>query len=211
MNGNEREPLVFIVSGPSGSGKSTLVRKLVELPDMRLAISCTTRPPRPTERPGEWYNFVPEEEFRRKIEAGEFLEHAHVFGLHYYGTPREELDFARAAGKDLVLEIDVEGARQVKRKLAGAVGIFILPPSREELERRLRERSQDSDEEIERRFERARQEIASYGEYQYAVVNDEVKSAGRRIQAIAVAARLAVPRNRERITAILASFEGAMR
>ncbi|HVC00515.1 MAG TPA: guanylate kinase [Candidatus Dormibacteraeota bacterium] len=209
MRATGRVPLVFIVSGPSGSGKSTLVKKLVEVADMRLSVSCTTRPPRPTERPGEWYNFVPEEEFRRKIETGEFLEYACVFGRHYYGTPRGELDRARTEGKDLVLEIDVQGAAQVKRQLPGAVGIFILPPSREELERRLRERSQDSEDEIERRLNRARQEMASYGEYEYVVVNDDIEDAGRRIQAVAVAVRLEVARNRERIAGFLASFEGA--
>ncbi len=209
MNATGRVPLVFIVSGPSGSGKSTLVKRLVEVPDMHLSISCTTRPPRPTELPGEWYNFVPEEEFRRKIEADQFLEYACVFGHHYYGTPREELDRARTEGKDLVLEIDVQGAAQVKQKLPGAVGIFILPPSRAELERRLRKRSQDPEEEIERRLERARQEMARYGEYQYVVVNDDLASAGRQIQAIAVAVRLEVVRNRERFAEIVSSFEGA--
>lgn len=211
MSATRRESLVFIVSGPSGSGKSTLVKKLVEVPDMRLSISCTTRPPRPSERPGEWYNFVPEEEFRRKIQAGEFLEYACVFGLHYYGTPREELERARMAGKDLVLEIDVQGARQVKGKLPESVGIFILPPSRQELESRLRARSQDSAEEIERRLERARQEMASYEDYEYAVVNDDLEEAGRRIQAIAIAARQQTARNRERIAGVLASFEGVAR
>jgi guanylate kinase len=211
MNSPGRQPLVFIVSGPSGSGKSTLVQKLIAVGDLRFSISCTTRPPRPGERPGEWYNFISEEEFRRKIDAGEFLEYARVFGRHYYGTPREELDRARATGMDLVLEIDVQGAGQVKRKLPEAVGIFILPPSREELERRLRARNQDSEEEIERRLERARKEMASYSEYDYAVVNDDLEVAGRRIQAIAMAARLEIRRNRERIAAILSSFEGVTR
>lgn len=211
MSTTRRESLVFIVSGPSGSGKSTLVKKLVEVPDMRLSISCTTRPPRPTEQPGQWYNFVPEEEFRRMIAADEFLEYACVFGRHYYGTPREELRRARNEGKDLVLEIDVQGASQVKQKVPDAVSIFILPPSSQELERRLRERSQDSEEEMERRLDRARQEIASYTDYGYAVVNDDLETAGRRIQAVAVAARLETRRNQERIAGILASFKGAIR
>jgi guanylate kinase len=208
MSEAQRETLVFIVSGPSGSGKSTLVKKLIEVPDMLLSISCTTRPPRPSEKPGEWYNFVSEEEFRRRIDAGGFLEYACVFGHHYYGTPREELDRARAAGKDLVLEIDVQGAGQVKQKLPHAVGIFIVPPSREELERRLRERGQDSGGEIERRLERARQEMAAFREYEYTVVNDDLEAAGRRIQAVAVAARLETARNQARVEEILASFGG---
>jgi len=208
MSEAQRDTLVFIVSGPSGSGKSTLVKKLIEVPEMLLAISCTTRPPRASEKPGEWYNFVSEEEFRRKIAAGGFLEYACVFGRHYYGTPREELDRARAAGKDLVLEIDVQGAAQVKEKLPKAVGIFIVPPSREELERRLRERGQDSGEEIGRRLEQARQEMAAYREYEYTVVNNDLEAAGRRIQAVAEAVRLETPRNRTRVEEILASFGG---
>lgn len=211
MSAPTAEPLVFIVSGPSGSGKSTLVRKLVELPNMMLSISCTTRPPRPSERQGEWYNFVSEEEFLRKIDAGEFLEYARVFGRHYYGTRRSELDRARASGRDLVLEIDVQGAAQVKQKLPGAVGIFILPPSRQELERRLRLRGQDSEEEIERRLERARQEMTGYERYEYAVVNDDLEDAGRRIQAVATAARLATARSRSRVEEILLSFGGPTR
>jgi guanylate kinase len=204
-----RETLVFIVSGPSGSGKSTLVEKLVELPEMQLSISCTTRPPRPSERPGEWYNFLSEAEFLRKIDAGEFLEHARVFGREYYGTPRSELDRARAVGKDLVLEIDVQGARQVKQKLPTAIGIFILPPSRAELEHRLRARGQDSEDEIKRRLERARQEMAAYGEYKYAVVNDDLAAATVRIQAIAVAERSRIGPSGARIETILSSFKGA--
>jgi guanylate kinase len=208
MSAPQPEPVVFIVSGPSGSGKSTLVGKLVELPRMMLSISCTTRSPRPFERSGEWYNFISEPEFLRKIDAGEFLEYARVFGSHYYGTPREELDRARSAGCDLVLEIDVQGAAKVKEKLPGAVSIFILPPSRQELERRLRERGQDSEEEIKRRLERARQEMAGYRDYTYAVVNDDLEAAGRRIQAIALAARQTTARNLERLAAILETFGG---
>lgn len=209
MTAAARQPLVFIVSGPSGSGKSTLVNKLLELPGMLLSISCTTRPPRPSEQPGEWYNFVSEEDFRRKIDADEFLEYARVFGRDYYGTPKSEWERARAAGKDLVLEIDVQGARQVKRKLPEALGIFILPPSRAELERRLRARNQNSEEDLERRLERARQELAAYPEYEYAVVNDDVQAAGERIQAIAVARRQETTRSRARVEQILASFGGA--
>jgi guanylate kinase len=208
MSAPQPEPVVFIVSGPSGSGKSTLVGKLVELPRMMLSISCTTRPPRPSERSGEWYNFIPESEFLRKIDADEFLEYARVFGSHYYGTPRTELDRARSAGCDLVLEIDVQGAAKVKEKLPGAVSIFILPPSRQELERRLRERGQDSEEEIKRRLERARQEMAGYRDYTYAVVNDDLEAAGGRIQAIAVAARQTTARNLGRLADILETFGG---
>jgi guanylate kinase len=205
------EPLTFIVSGPSGSGKTTLVRKLIELPGMMLSISCTTRPPRPSERPGEWYNFVSEQEFLRKIEAGDFLEYACVFGQHYYGTPLAELQRARYSGRDVVLEIDVQGAAEAKRKLPYALGIFILPPSRRELERRLRARGQDSEDDIELRLHRAPQEMTGYDSYQYVVVNDDLEGAGRRIQAIATAARLATSRNLAQVAEIMQSFGGLCR
>ncbi|HEV3481904.1 MAG TPA: guanylate kinase, partial [Candidatus Acidoferrales bacterium] len=151
---SESEPLVLIVSGPSGSGKSTLVGKILELPGTMLSVSCTTRPPRKTESDGKWYNFVSESEFQRMVESGEFLEYAQVFGKNWYGTPRKSLDEALAQKKDLVLEIDVQGALQAKRELPGAVAVFVLPPSAADLERRIRERGQDSEDEIRRRLER---------------------------------------------------------
>jgi guanylate kinase len=187
-----KEPIVFIVSGPSASGKSTLVKKLLQLPRMLFSISCTTRPRRAQEDhtpQGEWYNFVSPEEFRRMVEAGEFLEHACVFGKHWYGTPRLWLDEARARRLDLVLEIDVQGASQVKAKLKEAVAIFILPPSSQALAARIRDRGQDSEEEIKRRLERARQEIEHYRDYDYLVVNDDIERAGQQVQAIARAVR----------------------
>src|SRR5208282_2847027 len=139
-------PLVLIVSGPSGSGKSTLVQKVLELPGTMPSISCTTRSRRATEATGKCYDFVTEAEFDAMVARGEFLEYARVFGKHSYGTPKKWLDESRVRGLDLVLEIDVQGAAQVKQKLPEAVAIFILPPSREELERRLRNRGQDSEE-----------------------------------------------------------------
>src|SRR5713101_9988569 len=126
---------------------------------MMFFISFTTRPPRPTESPGKWYDFISEAEFDRRAREGEFLEHARVFGRHRYGTPRRWLEEAQCKGLDLVLEIDVQGAEQVKQKLPSAVAIFILPPAKEELERRLRARGQDSEEAIQRRLDRAQQEI----------------------------------------------------
>jgi guanylate kinase len=187
-----KEPIVFIVSGPSASGKSTLVKKLLELPGMLFSVSCTTRPRRAQEDHtpyGEWYNFVSPEEFQRMVDAGEFLEHACVFGKHWYGTPRRWLDEARKRGLDLVLEIDVQGAAQVKGKLKEAVAIFILPPSSQALEARIRERGQDSEEEIKRRLERARQEIEHYADYDCVVINDDMERAGQEVQAIARAVR----------------------
>jgi len=204
----EQQPLVFIVSGPSGSGKSTLVAKMLEVPGTMFSISNTTRPPRVTESPGKWYDFISEEEFDRRASRGEFLEYARVFGKHWYGTPRRSLEEARCKGLDLVLEIDVQGAEQVKKQLPAAVAIFILPPARDELERRLRARNQDSDEAIQRRLERAQQEIQRYAEYDFVVVNDDVERAGREVQAITVAARCLRSCLGERARKILESFGG---
>lgn len=203
-----QQPLVFIVSGPSGSGKSTLVEKMLAVPGTMFSISCTTRPPRTTESPGKWYDFVSEAEFDRMASQGEFLEHARVFGKHQYGTPRRWLEQAQRKGLDLVLEIDVQGAEQVKKKLPAAVAIFILPPAREELERRLRARGLDSEEAIKRRLDRAAQEMRRYTEYDFLVVNDDVERAGREVQAIAVAARCFRNRLSERARNILESFGG---
>jgi guanylate kinase len=203
-----QQPLVFIVSGPSGSGKSTLVEKILEVPGTMLSISCTTRPSRSTESPGKWYDFISEAEFDRMVSQGEFLEHARVFGKHRYGTPRRWLEEAQRKGLDLVLEIDVQGAEQVKQKLPAAVAIFILPPARDELERRLRARGQDSEEAIRRRLDRAKQEMQRYTEYDFLVVNDDVERAGREVQAIIVGARCLRSRLSERARKILESFGG---
>jgi guanylate kinase len=205
---NACEPLVLIVSGPSGSGKSTLVEKILELPGTILSVSCTTRPPRKTETDGRWYNFVTEAEFQRMVARGDFLEYAQVFGKNWYGTPRKSLEEALAQKKDLVLEIDVQGALQVKQKLPGAVAVFVLPPSRAELEHRIRARGQDSEDEIARRLERARQEMLNYSSYDFAVINDDLERAGREAQAIALGSRCRVARNEERIREILKSFGG---
>ena len=205
--GIEIAPLVLIVSGPSGSGKSTLVQRILELPGTMPSISCTTRSRRATEARGKCYDFVTEEEFDVMAARDDFLEYARVFGKHSYGTPRKWLEESRKKGLDLVLEIDVQGAAQVKEKLPESVAIFILPPSREELERRLRERGQDSDEEISRRLARSRDEIAAFGKYyDFCVVNDDVERAGREAQAIVTALRCTSARRRARVEQLLASF-----
>ena len=205
---SDREPLVLIVSGPSGSGKSTLVEKILELPGTMLSISCTTRQPRKTEGDGRWYNFVTESEFQQMVARGDFLEYAQVFGKNWYGTPRKSIDEALAQKKDFVLEIDVQGALQVKHKLPGAVAVFVLPPSRAELENRIRARGQDSEDEIARRLERARQEMLNYSSYDFAIINDDLERAGKEVQAIAIGSRCRVERNEERIREILKSFGG---
>jgi guanylate kinase len=201
-------PLVLIVSGPSGSGKSTLVQKILELPDTMLSVSCTTRAPRRTENAGKWYNFVTEAEFQQMVSRGEFLEYAQVFGKNWYGTPRKWLDKARDEGKDLVLEIDVAGALQVKDKVPQAVAIFVVPPSRADVEQRIRARGQDSEDEIRRRLERSRQEMLKYPSYDFAVINDDLERAGREVQAIALASRCRIARQEDRIREIVKTFGG---
>jgi len=203
----EIAPLLLIVSGPSGSGKSTLVERILELPGMMPSISCTTRTRRATEASGKCYDFVTEAEFEAMVARGEFLEYARVFGKHSYGTPKKWLEESRKKRLDLVLEIDVQGAAQVKEKIPESVAIFILPPSREELERRLRSRGQDSNEEIARRLAKSRDEIAQFGKYyDFCVVNEDVERAGREAQAIVTALRCTSARRRARVEQLLASF-----
>ena len=206
-------PLIFVVSGPSGSGKSTLVEKILELPGTLFSISCTTRQPRATESPGKWYDFISEPQFERMVQQGEFLEYARVFGRHWYGTPKKWLAIAREKGLDLVLEIDVQGAAQLRAKhlkheLPELLSIFIVPPSRQELERRIRARGQDSEEDIARRLERARQEMQHYADYDYIVVNDDVGRAGHAVQAIVAAARCRRGQSEQQVREILDSFGG---
>ena len=203
------EPLILIVSGPSGSGKSTLVQRILELPGTMPSVSCTTRARRATEASGKCYDFVTEAEFDAMVTRGEFLEYARVFGKYSYGTPKKWLDESRRRGLDLVLEIDVQGAEQVKAKLPESMAIFILPPSRGELERRLRSRGQDADEEITRRLSKAHDEIvASEKFYDFCVVNDDVDRAGKEAQAIVLALRCSSARRRDRVKQVLASFGG---
>ena len=207
--GSGLAPMVLIVSGPSGSGKSTLVQKILELPGTMPSISYTTRPRRATEATGKCYDFVTEAEFDAMVARGEFLEYARVFGKHSYGTPKKWLSESRARGLDLVLEIDVQGAAQVKERLPESVAIFILPPSRQALEQRLRGRGQDASEEIARRLAKARDEIvASEKFYDFCIVNDDVERAGREAQAIVLALRCSSVRRRGRVEEVLASFGG---
>jgi len=181
---------VFIISAPSGSGKSTLVNKIRHaVPDLEFSISYTTRMPRGAERDGFEYFFVTRPQFEDMIAQDEFLEHADVFG-NYYGTARRFLGKATADGKDLLLDIDVQGAAQIKRKLPGAVSIFILPPNRSELEQRLRKRSQDSEEVIQRRLDAASREIENYDKYDYILVNDRLEDSVDTLQAILLSERL---------------------
>ncbi len=185
-----RKPIVYIISAPSGSGKSTLVNKLLKLvPNLDFSISYTTRPPRGTEQNGKQYHFVPREEFEKMIRADEFLEHANVFG-NFYGTARQFLKDAEQKGHDLLLDIDVQGAAQIKHNLPEGVSIFILPPNLKTLEWRLRHRSEDAEEVIQRRLATATREIENYNEYNYIVINDDLQESVEYLKAIVLSERL---------------------
>lgn len=203
----QRKTTVFIISAPSGSGKSTLVSHILkEVPNLRFSISHTTRAPRGQEREGESYHFIARTDFESRAGRDEFLEYAEVFG-NYYGTHRSELERAQAEGKDLVLDIDVQGARQLQKKIPDAVRIFILAPSREILEGRLRARSEDSEAVIERRLREAAEEIRNYREYDYVLINRDVRDSVDALASIVRAERVRRIRMEEQIRPILAGFE----
>ena len=220
--------IVYIVSAPSGSGKSTLVSELFKMVDhLDFSISYTTRSPRGSEQNGKEYFFVSREEFENMITAGEFLEHAEVFG-NYYGTARRFLREAEDHGNDLLLDIDVQGAKLIKEAIPEAVSIFILPPDREKLEWRLRHRGLDSETVIRRRLDTARREIENYSKYDYILVNNLLEQSADQLKDIVLAQRLQRSRKelseeekrlleiatacqleqaRERVQPILASFQ----
>lgn len=198
--------VVYVISAPSGSGKSTLVRRVLDSdPKLTFSISYTTRAPRGTEKNGQNYHYVDRGSFEQMIANGEFLEYAEVFG-NYYGTHRSYLDHAEALGRDLVLDIDVQGAAQLRKKIPDAVSIFILAPSREELEKRLRARSEDAHEVIERRLREAAEEIEHYGQYDYVLVNHEIEQSVVRLRSIIAAERMRRTRMEDKIGPILESF-----
>jgi len=182
--------IVFIVSAPSGSGKSTLVSELFKVVrNLDFSISYTTRPPRGSEQNGKEYFFVSRDEFEAMIAGGEFLEYADVFG-NYYGTARRFLLEAQARGNDLLLDIDVQGAQQIKQRVPDAVSIFILPPDRDKLEWRLRNRGLDSEAVIRRRLDTARREIENYSKYGYILVNEKLEQATDELKAVVLAERI---------------------
>jgi guanylate kinase len=183
-------PLVYIISAPSGSGKSTLVIELLKLvPDLDFSISYTTRAPRGSEQNGKQYHFVSREEFEQMIRNDEFLEHAQVHG-NYYGTARRFLREAEEKKHDLLLDIDVQGAAQMKGKLPDAISIFVLPPDRKTLEWRLRKRSEDADEVITRRLITASREIENYDKYDFILINDLLAESIDSLEAIVLSERL---------------------
>ncbi len=190
MSSPTHTPIVYIISAPSGSGKSTLVNKLLKsVGDLDFSISYTTRAPRGSEEDGKQYYFVSRSEFENMIGDDEFLEHAEVFG-NYYGTARRFLREAEQKGHDLLLDIDVQGAAQIQKKLPDATSIFILPPNRKTLEERLRKRSEDREEVIQRRLVTATREIQNYDRYKYILVNDRLEESNENLQAIVRSERL---------------------
>ncbi|KRA15040.1 MULTISPECIES: guanylate kinase [unclassified Lysobacter] len=199
---------LYIVAAPSGAGKSSIVNAvLARDPNISLSISFTSRQPRPGERHAEHYHFVSAEEFEGMVEAGDFFEHARVHG-DWKGTARQSVEPQLSSGRDVLLEIDWQGARQVRNKVPGAVSVFILPPSRQALESRMRTRGQDSEEVIQQRLAAAREEMSHYGEFDYVIVNEHFDTAVDEMCAIFVASRLRrdpqVARHSRLITALLA-------
>ncbi len=180
--------MLFVISGPSGCGKSTLIKKVRRsLGDLEFSVSHTTRPPRPSEKDGVDYDFVPEKTFERMVREKRFLEWARVHG-HLYGTSRTEVE-RKSRRRDVVLDIDIQGARQIRSRVPGAVLIFVMPPVAAELRRRLRRRHEDSREDVERRLRNARAEIRAYDEFDYVVVNDDLDRAAADLKAVIVASR----------------------
>lgn len=207
-----RRGLLFIVSAPSGAGKTTLVERLVEqTPNLRMSRSYTSRPARAGEADGVDYHFVTRDRFTEMIAADEFLEWADVFG-NLYGTSSADTERLLAAGDDVVLVIDVQGARKVRAASRGAqapgnvTGIFVMPPSYDILEQRLRGRSKDSEAAIQRRLQVAREEVAAFSEYDYVVVNDELTAAVDRLRSIVIAERFRLNRMRDGASRIIKTF-----
>jgi guanylate kinase len=187
----KRRGLMLVLSSPSGAGKTTLSRLLLDSdPNVAMSVSATTRPKRPGEVEGRDYFFISEKQFQRMVKTGEFLEHATVFG-HCYGTPRKPVLEALAAGRDVLFDIDWQGTQQLRQQVReDVVTIFVLPPSREELERRLHTRAQDSAEVVAKRMAKANDEISHWAEYDYIVVNEEIARAQAQVATILHAERL---------------------
>jgi len=199
---------VYIVSAPSGSGKTTLLQHLLRtFKDLKFSVSYTTRQPRSGERHGIDYFFTDRDMFLRMVEEGDFLEWTEYHG-QLYGTAKSFVEQQLSAGSDVILDIDVRGAREVKSKIHEAIAVFVLPPSFQELERRLRARMQESDDSIFRRLEIAKGEILFYRDYDYIVVNDVLENSIQLLEAIVRSGRAAPARQQARIEEIIASFGG---
>jgi len=203
---------LFIVAAPSGAGKSSIVNAvLARDPNICLSISFTSRKPRPGERHAEHYHFVSKDEFEGMVAAGDFFEHALVHG-DWKGSARQSVEPQLASGKDVLLEIDWQGARQVRDKVPDAVSVFILPPSRQALEQRMRNRGQDTEEVIAQRLAAAREEMSHYGEFDFVIVNEDFETAVGEMCSIFIASRVRkdqqVARHARLITALLADDPG---
>jgi guanylate kinase len=204
---SSRRGLLFIVSAPSGTGKTTLVERLVQVvPRLRLSRSYTSRTARAGEQDGVDYNFISRERFESMIAESAFLEWADVFG-NYYGTGAADTEQFLAAGEDVVLVIDVQGARQVRGRGIETVGVFVLPPSASVLESRLRGRSKDTEEQMRRRLEVARTEVGEFAQYEYVVVNDDIDGAVNRMRAIVMAERARMKAMRGEAETIIDTFQ----
>ncbi len=201
-----RQGQLFVVSAPSGTGKTTVVERLVQVvPELTMSRSYTSRPARAGERDGVDYNFVSRQTFEAMVARGEFLEYADVFG-NLYGTGRTDAEGLMASGKDVVLVIDVQGAGQVRAGGIPLVTVFVLPPSFEVLEQRLRGRGKDSNDAIRRRLDTARAEVAAYDDYDYVVVNDDLDACVTAMRSIILAERVRRERMRRKADAILKTF-----
>jgi len=188
--------LLIVISGPSGAGKGTVCKALLEKnSQIQISVSVTTRSPRPGEVEGKNYFFRSENEFMKMIEEGEFLEYAKVYD-YYYGTPKQYVKDKLLSGQDVILEIDIQGALKVKEKFEEGVFIFIVPPSMEELKRRIVKRATESEEAILKRFQSAYQELNFITRYNYVVVNDEIEDAVKKIEAIIIAEKCRIDRNK---------------
>ncbi len=197
---------LYIVAAPSGAGKSSLVNAvLAREPGIALSISFTSRAPRPGERHAQHYHFVDKAGFEGMIAAGDFFEHALVHG-DYKGTARQSVEPQLAAGKDVLLEIDWQGARQVREKMPDAISVFILPPSLDALQTRMRNRGQDSEETIARRLAAAREEMSHYDEFDFVIVNEHFDAAAAELRSIFVAQRLRRPDQARRHAALIAEL-----
>jgi guanylate kinase len=203
----DKRGLLFIVSAPSGTGKTTLAERLVQqVRRLHLSRSYTSRPRRQGENQGVDYNFISRERFESMVESGEFLEWADIYG-NYYGTSAAATEALLASGEDVVLVIDVQGARQVRRLGLQTVGIFVLPPSADVLEHRLRGRSQDSEQQVRQRLDVARREVGEFEWYEYVVINDALDAAVDRLRAIVLAERSRVREMRQQAQRIIATFQ----
>ena len=199
---------LFIISAPSGAGKTSLVKALLDLlPGLEVSVSFTTRPKRPSEQAGIDYNYVPIEHFQTMVKEGELLEHAEVFG-NYYGTSAKLVEEQLLTGTDVILEIDWQGAQQARKLVSDCVSIFILPPSKEVLEKRLKGRGQDADNVIARRMQEAVAEMSHYVEFDYLVVNDDFGMALNDLSSLVKSQRLKVGRASEGLSVIMDLGEG---